>query len=105
MKTLNLALATALSAFAFGAQAQTIETGYPAVQPGSVAIAQTGGQSSTALSADSASADVNREPLLIQSNYAGPVTNPVYAETSTRTRAEVRAEAQILVPRSPGLNA
>jgi len=98
MNATRLALAAAVSALAFGVQAQTIETDYPAVASvGPVIAAQSQAAEGTRESV---------EPVLVQSNYAGPEANVAAAgEVSSRSRAEVQSEAEILVPRSPGLNA
>ena len=99
MNATKLALAAAVSALAFGVQAHTIETNYPAV-------ASVG----PVVSAESQAREGTRErvePVLVQSNYAGPEVSAAAADAavSPRSRAEVQAEAEILVPRSPGLNA
>lgn len=98
MNGTKLAIAAAVSALAFGVQAQTIETDYPAVAPAGPVV-----------SAESQAPEGTREriePVLVQSNYAGPeVKAAADVEVSLRSRAEVQAEAEILVPRSPGLNA
>lgn len=99
MNVTKLALAAAVSALAFGVQAQTIETDYPAVVAGGPVV-------SVEAQAPEGTRESN-EPLLVQSNYAGPEVNPgrVDSKASPRTREEVQSEAELLVPRSPGLNA
>ncbi len=98
MNATKLALAAAVSALAFGVQAHTIETNYPAVASvGPVVSAESQAREGT---------HERVEPVLVQSNYAGPEVSAAAADAvSPRTRAEVQAEAEILVPRSPGLNA
>lgn len=98
MNATKLALAAAVSALAFGVQAQTIETDYPAVAPAGPVVA--------AASQAPEGTRERVEPALVQSNHAGPEVN-ANADTQAipRTRAEVQSGAEILVPRSPGLNA
>lgn len=91
----KLTLSAILLASALGAQAQTVETDYPLVTvDGQVAV-----QVATQRAASQA------EPFLIQSN-AGPVqVNPVYEWSSTVSRDEVRAGAEIRLPANAGHNA
>ncbi len=99
MNATRLAIAAAVSALAFGVQAQTIETDYPAFAPAGPVVAE-----------KSQAPEGTRErvePVLVQSNHTGPEMNgnALGAQAESRTRAEVQGEAVILVPRSPGLNA
>jgi len=83
---------------AAGASAQMIETDYPLVT-GSVGAG-------VVAPAQAASAPAGKgEPFLIQSN-AGPVqVNPVYEQSSSLTRAEVQAGAEIRNPIGPAFSA
>jgi hypothetical protein len=96
MSSSKFAAAAVLLAAAFGAQAQTIETDYPAVTDNNTpAIAN----QSVAKSAPSAA------PFLVQSNFEGVKLNPAYAQPSALTREEVRAGATIIVLPPTGNNA
>jgi hypothetical protein len=82
-----------LTLAAFGAQAQTIETDYPAVQAAGPVLAAP--VAATAHAQRGAGQDA---PFLVQSNFEGPKANPARAESkSTLTRAEVSRNVQARV--------
>jgi hypothetical protein len=92
----KLALCAALLAVGFGAQAQTIETHYPVVIDNY--------QRSLAPE-PIASGMPWAAPALVQSNFEGVKPAPGYEATSTLTREEVRAGAEVRVPLITGHNA
>ncbi|HRO61503.1 MAG TPA: hypothetical protein PK177_20495 [Burkholderiaceae bacterium] len=85
----KFAIPAALVAVAFGAQAQTIETDYPAVAAdGSVvSVAPVAGEIA------------NASPYLVQSNFEGPKADPAQIAPSTQDREAVRAGADVNVVR------
>ena len=88
----RFAIPAALVAVAFGAQAQTIETHYPAVlADGNVVV-----------KAAPVTGEVSNAPLyLVQSNFEGPKADPAQTVQSTQSRADVRSEASVNVRWTP----
>ncbi|NLD70161.1 MAG: hypothetical protein GX644_15260 [Limnobacter sp.] len=80
----RFAIPAALAAVAFGAQAQTIETDYPAVVADGAAIVSV---------APVAGEVSNESPYLVQSNFEGPKADPAQIVPGTQSREAVRAGA------------
>lgn len=96
----KLAVPTAFALAAFGVQAQTIETDYPAVNGnvGAPTIAlQTSAQTSQV-------ADGGPDLLLVQSNYEGPVEKRMHGRADAKAPAPTRAVG-VTVLGAPGFNA
>lgn len=94
----RLAIPLSFALVAFGVQAQSIETDYPAVI-GNVGIPAA--SSPAGLQGSSGTRPDHAKPRLLQSNNQGPVVNSAYARTGVLARAQLPAgEAEPLLVQS-----